>query len=190
MIKPEIRGLQRETCTVVSNHTFKHFFSLIFLSLSDMFQMFENIQSFFLILLVFQKKFPPELFYFSLANYLLIFLTSPQMPTVSLMSFLQYDSCRIQLLTATLLFPGARSSSAISTQPKERTAKHWWAKRGETDHDSDTSDWTFKSFWLNFKSKLEIKLQVTHLRFGPKEEESKQYGGGNTRQRKPYNCSH
>lgn len=31
----------------------------------------------------------------------------------------------MQLLTATLLFPGAKSSSAISTQPKERTAKHW-----------------------------------------------------------------
>lgn len=30
----------------------------------------------------------------------------------------------MQLLTATLLRPGASSSSVISTQPRERTAKH------------------------------------------------------------------
>lgn len=30
----------------------------------------------------------------------------------------------MQLLTATLLLPGAMSSSDISTQPRERTAKH------------------------------------------------------------------
>lgn len=30
----------------------------------------------------------------------------------------------MQLLTATLLRPGANSSSVISTQPRERTAKH------------------------------------------------------------------
>ena len=34
------------------------------------------------------------------------------------------DSCLMQLLTATLLLPGAISSSDISTQPRERTAKH------------------------------------------------------------------
>lgn len=61
--------------------------------------------------------------------------TSPQMPTVSRMSFLQYDNCRMQLLTATLLFPGAKSSSAISTHPKERTAKDWKPKKNKkTQH--------------------------------------------------------
>lgn len=34
----------------------------------------------------------------------------------------------MQLLTATLLLPGAMSSSDISTQPRERTAKHWQKK--------------------------------------------------------------
>lgn len=34
------------------------------------------------------------------------------------------ESCWMQLLTAMLLLPGARSSSGISTQPRERTAKH------------------------------------------------------------------
>lgn len=61
-----------------------------------------------------------------------LFLTSPQMPTVSRMSFLQQDSCRMQLLTATLLFPGAKSSSAISTHPRERTAKHWNTQKDMT----------------------------------------------------------
>lgn len=35
----------------------------------------------------------------------------------------------MQLLTATLLFPDAKSSSDISTQPRERTAKHWKYKQ-------------------------------------------------------------
>lgn len=42
----------------------------------------------------------------------------------------------MQLFTATLLRPGAISSSDISTQPRERTAKHWqrgWGRGvGET----------------------------------------------------------
>lgn len=51
-------------------------------------------------------------------------LTSPQIPTVSWRLCLWYDSCLMQLLTAMLLLPGAMSSSDISTQPSERTAKH------------------------------------------------------------------
>lgn len=35
----------------------------------------------------------------------------------------------MQLLTATLLRPGASSSSVISTQPRERTAKHCQTQR-------------------------------------------------------------
>lgn len=52
-------------------------------------------------------------------------LTSPQAPTASRPSALLWESCWIQLLTVRLLFPGASSSSGISTHPSERTAKHW-----------------------------------------------------------------
>lgn len=104
-----------------------------------------------------------------------LFLTSPQMPTVSLMSFLQYDSCRIQLLTATLLFPGARSSSPISTQPKERTAKHWRTnskkKTGNRVTDSDTyyQAFTPKTF---SKFNLDLRRQVVR-RKKPEAEKAK-----------------
>lgn len=49
-------------------------------------------------------------------------LTSPQLSAEPRPWLL--DSCWMQLLTAMLLLPGARSSSGISTQPSERTAKH------------------------------------------------------------------
>lgn len=44
---------------------------------------------------------------------------------MSLLSHLVWASCWIQLLTVILLFPGARSSSGISTQPRQWTAKLW-----------------------------------------------------------------
>lgn len=51
-----------------------------------------------------------------------VWLTSPQLSAESRPWLL--ESCWMQLLTAMLLLPGARSSSGISTQPSERTAKH------------------------------------------------------------------
>lgn len=54
-------------------------------------------------------------------------LTPPQAPGASCWC---RDSWRMQLLTATLLLPGANSSSLISTQPSERTAKLCGAQRG------------------------------------------------------------
>lgn len=49
-------------------------------------------------------------------------LTSPHLPTTSLMSFLPNDRSTIHLLTARLLLSGVRSSSAILTQPSDWTA--------------------------------------------------------------------
>lgn len=53
----------------------------------------------------------------------MLILTSPQRPTLSMRSLRPSDKSTIHLLTALLLLSGVRSSSAISTQPSERTAK-------------------------------------------------------------------
>ena len=53
----------------------------------------------------------------------LIVLTSPHRPTTSSKSFFPHDKFKMHLLTALELRSGVKSSSAISTQPKERTAK-------------------------------------------------------------------
>lgn len=50
-------------------------------------------------------------------------LTSPHLPTTSRISFLPMDKSTMHLLTALLLLSGVRSASAISTQPKDLTAK-------------------------------------------------------------------
>lgn len=52
----------------------------------------------------------------------LIVFTSPHRPTTSSKSFLPHDKFKMHLLTAFELRSGVKSSSAISTQPKERTA--------------------------------------------------------------------
>lgn len=53
-----------------------------------------------------------------------MFWPSPQAPSGGWLRLRVWASCWMQLLTAILLFPGTRSSSGTSTQPRERTAKH------------------------------------------------------------------
>lgn len=55
--------------------------------------------------------------------HLILVLTSPHLPTTSRRSFLPRDKSTMHLLTALLLLSGVRSSSAISTQPNDLTAK-------------------------------------------------------------------
>ncbi len=71
-------------------------------------------------------------------------LTSPHLPTTSLMSFLPSERSTMHLLTALLLLSGVRSSSAILTQPRERTAN----RMGYSP-----------SFWGAFDSSLALELQ-------------------------------
>ena len=52
----------------------------------------------------------------------IIILTSPHLPTTSLISLRPSDKSTIHLLTALLLRSGVRSSSAIRTHPSDRTA--------------------------------------------------------------------
>lgn len=63
------------------------------------------------------------LFFRNRRDVCMLILTSPQRPTLSMRSLRPSDRSTIHLLTALLLLSGVRSSSAISTQPSERTAK-------------------------------------------------------------------
>lgn len=47
----------------------------------------------------------------------------------------------MQLLTATLLRPGASSSSVISTQPRERTAKHCQTQKKGWEEEDLSYNW-------------------------------------------------
>lgn len=105
-------------------------------------------------------------------------LTSPHLPTTSLISFLPNERSTIHLLTALLLLSGVRSSSAIRTHPRDWTANRTGFSWGSVFFDSNCNSWfavlclkkqqpgieiNYLNFELQVLCKYNNKIRLVHL---------------------------